>query len=151
MKLHAICSTLRKPFPKETVINPVSLRDLTAVLRDIKDAITGSIPMSHRIPCFRFHFFATSSQVMETLLVRGSVQKCFRRPFRVDLFLVLWTLRFQNNDKTRSQPRSLLLVLLSCCSDLFSNRTLRAHTHRRPPIRLCLGFHKSRIRRKSMT
>lgn len=52
MKLHAICSTLHKPFPKETVINPVSLRDLTAVRWDIKDAITHSTPMSPRMLCF---------------------------------------------------------------------------------------------------
>lgn len=73
MKLHAICSALHKPFPKETVINPLSLRDLTAVLRDIKDAVTDYIPMSHRILCFYFHFFATGSHVMVNLLVRGSV------------------------------------------------------------------------------
>lgn len=45
MKLHAICSALHKPFPKEAVINSLSLRDLAAVLRDIKDATADSIPV----------------------------------------------------------------------------------------------------------
>lgn len=35
MKLHGICSALHKPFPKEAMINPLSLSDLTAVLRDV--------------------------------------------------------------------------------------------------------------------
>lgn len=81
MKLHAIRSTLHKPFPKETVINPVSLRDLTAVYWDIKDAITHSIPMSPRMLCFYFHFFAIGSQVMKTLLYMD----LFRNIFNIHL------------------------------------------------------------------
>lgn len=84
MKLHAICSTLHKPFPKETVINPVSLRDLTAVHWDINDAITHSIPMSPRMLCFYFYFFATGSQVMQTPLFMDP----FRNIFNIRLEII---------------------------------------------------------------